>query len=414
VLAYKMQRNGTTNFIKELNQNDSIIVELSDTQEWMEVVCINKTKDDNGTASISFSFNTQPYISAIIPQKAKVGEDVSIRGSNLGNGTSSSIYINNQAVNLLKYLKSWTRTQIDFTVPDGASSGPVQVIISQVASNKIDFELIKSPPVIDSLGTFIGTKAFPGYSPWGGYDKWSKTISIFGKNWSADPSKTFVKVNGNTVPITNSGGQGIPADKLTIDMPALKGNIAITIESEGLTSEPKNFFVGIPPEVLHKMPVLGFRNTFIVKYNDHQDGNKEKTFASAFAFYSAYNQIESAIWTGNVLTVKGKIDFNNGNIDYHSLILNFSDDGTKVTSAECEIKSLNLDIKFKLNDLPVEVVLNGLQLSFRRLSVPAADYTFYSGTMRYTSPQISFPLSGMAEGEPSWPNDFYFWFDFKN
>ena len=62
----------------------------------------------------------------------------------------------------------------------------------------------------------------------------------------------------------------------------MQGNILITVESEGVKSEAKSFFIGIPISVLSKMPVLGFRNTFNVYYIDGGDGNKEKNYAASF------------------------------------------------------------------------------------------------------------------------------------
>ncbi len=277
---------------------------------------------------------------------------------------------------------------------------------------------IQTVPVIDLMGTRYVTKYFNGIYSWGCTALDSKTISIFGKFWSTDPAKTKVKIDGNVVPITNLGNSGTTVNEkeIQVDVPASKqGNVSITVESEGVVSAAQSYFVGIPSDVLHKMPALGFRNTFISKYIDHLDGNKVQNYSSAFTLYSAYNQIVSAIWSGNVLTVKGKITYDiSGQVEDHSLILTFSDSGAKVVSLDCEVKSLNLDIKFTLKDLAVEVISSGLQLSFNRKTIPAIDYTLVSGFMKRTSPPVSFVITGMAEGYASWPNEFMFWFEFKN
>lgn len=62
-LAYKMNSNGASSFIKELNAKDSILIDLADVNEWVEIVGINKNKDSEGTASVSFRFNTIPPMS---------------------------------------------------------------------------------------------------------------------------------------------------------------------------------------------------------------------------------------------------------------------------------------------------------------------------------------------------------------
>jgi hypothetical protein len=409
--AYKMNSNGTATFLKEVKAKDSVIVELADNQEWAEIVCVNKTKDDEGFATVKFSFNTMPHVTAISPQKAKAGELVSIQGSNLGTGVTSSIFINNQSVNLTKYLKSWTNSLIQFIVPENASSGQIYVTNSGILSNKQTFEFIKTPPILDKIGIFMGTTYFPGYQPWGGYDQYSKTIYIFGKNWSTDPAKTFVKVNGNIVPITGYSGTTLPDQQLSIDMPAINGNFTITVESEGMESEPKNFYKGIPPEILHKMPLMRFLNQFMATYNDYQDNNKPKTHSCSFTIAKDYNTLESYSWSGNTLTIVGKgAEY----IGTHNVVLTFNEFGTMVTKVEVDVKSLNTDIKYILNNLKVELWGMYNQLKFVRAAIPASAYQSVSGTRMTTEPRYVFNLTGMAENYPSWPNEFAVWFEFKN
>jgi hypothetical protein len=152
--------------------------------------------------------------------------------------------------------------------------------------------------------------------------------------------------------------------EIQVEVPKNKqGNVSISVESEGSVSAAKNYFVGIPLDVLNKMPVLGFRNTFITKYSDHLDGNKEQNFSCGFELLKAYNQIESAVWSGNILTVKGKITYTGGLVEEHLLILTFSEDGSKV---------------------------------------------------KRTSPPVSYRILGMAEGYATWPNEFMLWFEFSN
>jgi hypothetical protein len=226
----------------------------------------------------------------------------------------------------------------------------------------------------------------------------------------------MVKIDGIAVPITNlvSGGTMVNETEIQVEVPKNKqGNVSISVESEGSVSAAKNYFVGIPLDVLNKMPVLGFRNTFITKYSDHLDGNKEQNFSCGFELLKAYNQIESAVWSGNILTVKGKITYTGGLVEEHLLILTFSEDGSKVSTVDCEIKAL-IDIKFTLKDLAVEVITSGMQLSYNRKTIPANSYSMVSGYVKRTSPPVSYRILGMAEGYATWPNEFMLWFEFSN
>lgn len=61
-LAYKMNDKGSATFIKEMNVKDSVMVELADVKEWVEIVGINKSKDSDGTISVSYKFDEKPVI----------------------------------------------------------------------------------------------------------------------------------------------------------------------------------------------------------------------------------------------------------------------------------------------------------------------------------------------------------------
>lgn len=406
--AYKMNNNGTVTYLKELQKNDSILVELADNQEWAEVICVNKSKDNSGSATVKFSFNTLPQISSIVPQKAKAGEVVTINGANLGTGTSSSIYINNQVVNLTKYLKSWTNSLIQITVPDDASTGNVQVVVSQTASNKVPFEFIKSPPTLDMVGDYMSTTYFPGLQPWGGFQPSRKTLYIMGKGWSRDPSKTQVKVNGKEVTIIGWGGSLLPENQLQIEMPDINGNFSVTVVSEGMESQPKSFYRGIPQEILHKMPLLSFKHSGIINYSEN---GKARTDAFSFTLAYAYNTIESYSWSGNTLTIIGK---GQEYIGTQKAVLTFNEFGTKVNKVEVEVKSLNLDIKYIIFNLDVEIMGMYNQLKFSRTKIPSGDYQSMSGTKMTTEPRYVYTITSMGESQPSWPNEFALWFELKN
>ncbi len=385
--AFKM-KSGSATFIREMTKNDSIEVELANNTEWVEVICMNKSKDENGSAKVIFRFNNQPKITSISPQKAKAGDQVSVNGTNLGTGTSSSIYINNQVLNLTKYLKSWTNTLIQFTVPEDASSGDIYVKVNDVPSNKVAFEFLKDRPVIEMWGVRNESKYISGtYNPWGPR-RTGSTITILGKNWIADPAKTKVKINGTAVPGNFNYEVDAPySRKIVIDMPAnVSGNISLTVESEGQESDPKTFFVGIPVSALQKLPVFLIENTMKVSY---QNGG-----TNSFSFQlTTDSYVLSTTWSGNTLKIIGDVG---GWVGRHEMTYTFSEDGTKAT-LQGKITSINLDLTFTIKDIPFEFGYYG-RLDYDRENLTGSDYTSVSGNVKTSSPVYVYPVTGVVSG----------------
>jgi hypothetical protein len=258
------------------------------------------------------------------------------------------------------------------------------------------------------VGDYMSTTYFPGLQPWGAFQPSRKTLYIQGKGWSRDPLKTQVKVNGKEVKIVGWGGTMLPENQLQIDMPDINGSFEVTVVSEGLESQPKSFYRGIPQEILHKMPLLSFKHSGIINYSEN---GKARTDAFSFTLAYAYNTIESYSWSGNTLTIIGK---GQEYIGTQKAVLTFNEFGTKVNKVEVEVKSLNLDIKYIINDLDVELWGTYNQLKFVRTKIPASNYQSMSGTKMTTEPRYVYTITSMGESQPSWPNEFAVWFDLKN
>ncbi len=222
---------------------------------------------------------------------------------------------------------------------------------------------IQQIPVIDSLGVRY-SQLFPGYQPWGCSANGSQTICIFGKNWSLDPLKTKVKINGSVVPITNIGSVTLDAKELRIDIPKLTGNVAVSIESEGVISVSKNFYVGIPPEILHKLKIQSYLNGFYILYTENQTSNLTTYFG-----YSSYGEnMKSYGWSGNILTMQVN--------DNHKIVATFSEDGTKINTVHCEIDNFRWD----LSDIPINNSYSYYgELKYWYNSIPASSYSNVSG-----------------------------------
>lgn len=282
-------------------------------------------------------------------------------------------------------------------------------------------------PVIDSLGTRYygggGTLGnFKGLFPWGCPEmKYSSiSIDIYGKNWSVSTDKTVVKVDGEIVPIRNlisTGGKyEINKTQITIDIPKnKKGKVSIVVESDGATSLAKEYFVGIPKEVLQTLPLLLFSNSFNYNYNDRTSGKITFSGCSDW-FYKSTNQIESAVWNGNILTIQGAINWGAGiTPTRQKLVCEFSDNGTMLKNIQMDMTSLNVEIRYSVKlDAVVSYEPLYNQLVFLKSKIPVSDYTFNSGKFTWTSPPVSVAINGISESQSSWPNEIRVTFLIKN
>jgi uncharacterized protein (TIGR02145 family) len=105
----------------------------------------------NGQKSNEVDYKILHQISTISPKTAKIGDDITITGSNFGSSQGTSFL-------LLGSLKittviNWTDNEIKFKIPSNANSGLVSVTIGTDKSNDIFLSLI---PVITSISPLSG------------------------------------------------------------------------------------------------------------------------------------------------------------------------------------------------------------------------------------------------------------------
>ena len=83
-----------------------------------------------------------PTLVSLSPESGAIGSSVVITGSNFGSSQgSSTVQFNGTAAKA----KSWGNTSILVTVPSGATTGEVVVIVSGVASNGKNFTIVQPP-----------------------------------------------------------------------------------------------------------------------------------------------------------------------------------------------------------------------------------------------------------------------------
>lgn len=159
VFAYKSSISGSRNFIQQMNEKDSVKIELASSDEWIDLLVVNKTKESKGSASATFRCEKIPFITSVLPVKAKVGDEITISGLLFGTKISSSdIYFNTIKVNALSSeVKSWTDNKIVVKVPVGTETGKISIKTFGAESNKAAIEIIKpSISLISPAKTKVG------------------------------------------------------------------------------------------------------------------------------------------------------------------------------------------------------------------------------------------------------------------
>ena len=86
---------------------------------------------------------TTPEITALQPDSAAAGDTILVLGLRFGatQGTSRVLF-----GSLESETSSWSDTQIEATVPTGAQSGTVRVVVNDQASNEKSFQVGSTPP----------------------------------------------------------------------------------------------------------------------------------------------------------------------------------------------------------------------------------------------------------------------------
>jgi IPT/TIG domain len=83
-----------------------------------------------------------PTLVSLSPESGTIGSSVVITGSNFGSSQErSTVQFNGTAAEV----KSWSNARILVTVPSGATTGEVVVIVSGVGSNGKNFKIVSAP-----------------------------------------------------------------------------------------------------------------------------------------------------------------------------------------------------------------------------------------------------------------------------
>jgi IPT/TIG domain len=178
-----------------------------------------------GVASNSQTFTVTapplpPTITSLTPASGPVGTAVTIAGSNFGTSQgTSAVTFNGTATTP----SSWSPTGIGVTVPAGATTGSVVVIVGGVASNGQNFT-VTTPPTITSLS--------PTSGPVG------TAVTIAGSNFGTSQGASTVTFNGTAATPTSWSATSID---VTVPAGATTGSVVVTVG--GSASNGRTFTV---------------------------------------------------------------------------------------------------------------------------------------------------------------------------
>ncbi len=179
----------------------------------------------NGEKTTTSShFTIIPNITSFYPASAPIGSSVTIVGTGfLENLLSDSVFFNG----MLGKIYGTTDNTISVTVPQGAASGPIEVLVGgQIAPGVNNFIVL---PAITSFTPGSGTSG--------------TTLTINGTSFSPVASENSVTINGVAAIVTSSSSTSI-----TVIVPpaASTGPISVTVDGNTATTTPLDNFTVIP------------------------------------------------------------------------------------------------------------------------------------------------------------------------
>jgi hypothetical protein len=177
--------------------------------------------------TVTNTTGSAPSITSLSPTSGSVGTSVTITGTNFGSTQgSSTVFFNG----LQATPSSWSGTSIAVRVPNGATSGCVQVTVAGVGGNCKVFTVTGTPPTISNLSPPTGAVG--------------ASITITGMNFGVTQGTSTVKFNGTTATPASWGAANIVAP---VPTGATSGNVVVSVS--GIASNGVKFTVVPAPSI---------------------------------------------------------------------------------------------------------------------------------------------------------------------
>lgn len=173
--------------------------------------------DPNDDADrISVTPQERPTITSIEPVSGRFGDEITITGTNFDPQIEDNLVKLN---GVTASIKSASSTSIVITVPDGASTGAIEVSVINFNVSGPTFTVLAPLPLITNITPLIGEVG--------------ESVTIIGENFGANITDNTVSFNGTAAVITNSS-----VTSITTSVPegATTGPISITSPGGTVTS----------------------------------------------------------------------------------------------------------------------------------------------------------------------------------
>jgi hypothetical protein len=237
-----------------------------------------------------------PTITTLSPTSGAIGASVTITGTNFSTTpTSNTVTFNGTAATVT----SATATTLAVTVPTGATTGSVVVIVAGVASKGKTFTVVAAP----SITSLSPTSGAVGAS-----------VTITGTNFGTTVAANTVTFNGTTATLTSAS-----KTKIVVPVPsgATTGNVVVFasgIDSNGVsfTLLPTPTLISLSPTsgpVGASVTITGTNFSTTPASNVVEFNGTKATVASATATSLAVT-VPSAATTGNVIVSTSGVNTN--------------------------------------------------------------------------------------------------------
>lgn len=285
----------------------SIIVNVPVGATTGNIVVNVDLQNSNG---VNFTVILAPNITSVTPSSGAVGATITTIGTNFGAlQGSSKIQFNGISAGVL----SWSDTTISATVPIGAVTGNVIVIVSGINSNSINFIVLPAPNI---------TSLIPNSSSIG------LPIEIHGANFGATQGSNTVKFNGILGAPSNWSASLI---NVIVPLGATTGNVVVF--ASGVNSNGVNLTIASAPSITSLSSPYGIIGASItingLNFGSSQ-GSSTVTFNGITASPTSWNTnsiivlVPVGATTGNIIVTVAGIDSNGVNFAVIPNILSLS------------------------------------------------------------------------------------------
>jgi hypothetical protein len=259
----------------------------------------NLKKDDGAITKIEFGgivlksdskklTSTGPIITSITPAKGKVGDEITIQGTNFGSDKTKGEVHFAGVVIYQQSITSWSDNQIKVNIPDLAITGNLKIKVNQDFSNELYFAV---PPIISNLSKTTGSI--------GGL------VTINGSKFGSTRSDGSVEFNG--APCTEITSWNDTKIEAKVPSNATSGDVIVKVKGE--LSNKINFQI-VGPQITSIDPGSAKVGDVIFIYGIYFGNDKSK----GEVFFNSIKASEISSWTNTSISVKVPTGATSGNI----------------------------------------------------------------------------------------------------